>query len=54
MPLVPHDGETVAKIPGRPIDPGKPLRKVVELGAHGPSWIVCFIDPDEPARAAVG
>jgi hypothetical protein len=49
MPLVPHDGEIVDQIPGGPVDPSRPLRKMVELGRHGPSWIVCFIDPVQPA-----
>ena len=49
MPLVPHDDETVTKIPGGPMNPGTPLRVVVELGTDGPSWIACFVDPAEPA-----
>ena len=51
VPLSPHGGKTVAKIPSGPIDPSRPLRIVVELGAHGPSWIVCFIDPAQPAMS---
>ena len=51
IPLAPHGGETVAKIAGRPMDPSTPLRVVVELGADGPSWIACFIDPAKPAAA---
>jgi len=27
------------------------LRVMVELGADGPSWIACFIDPAKPAAA---
>ena len=45
MPLALHDDKIVAKIPGRSMDPGMPLRMVIELGADGPSWIACFIDP---------
>jgi hypothetical protein len=45
IPLIPHDGEIVDQIPGGPVDPSRPLRKMVELGPHGPSWIVCFVDP---------
>ena len=51
LPLAPHGGETVAKIAGRPMDPSTPLRVMVELGADGPSWIACFIDPAKPAAA---
>ena len=49
MPLVPHDGEIVDQITGGPVDPGRPLRRMVELGPHGPTWIACFIDPVQPA-----
>lgn len=49
MPLIPHDGEIVDQITGGPVDPSRPLRKMVELGSRGPSWIVCFIDPVQPA-----
>ena len=49
VPLAPHGDETVAKIPGGPIDPRAPVRRVIELGARGPSWIACFIDPAAPA-----
>jgi hypothetical protein len=50
LPLTPHDDDDiVAKIPGRPIDPGEVLREVIRLSPRGPSWIGCFIDPAEPA-----
>jgi hypothetical protein len=49
MPLTPHnDDDILAKIPGRPIESGQELREVVRLSPRGPSWIGCFIDPDEP------
>ena len=51
IPLAPHGGEAVAKIVGRPMDPDMPLNVVVELGADGPSWLTCFIDPAKPAPA---
>jgi hypothetical protein len=49
MPLIPHDGEIVDQISGGPVDPGRPLRKMVDLSPRGPSWVVCFIDPVQPA-----
>ena len=51
IPLAPHGGDTVAKIAGRPMDPSTPLEVVVELGADGPSWLACFVDPAKPAPA---
>lgn len=51
IPLAPDGAETVAKIAGRPMDRSTPLRVMVELGADGPSWIACFIDPAKPAAA---
>jgi hypothetical protein len=55
IPLAPHGGDTVAKIAGRPMDPSTPLEVVVELGADGPSWLACFVDPAKsaPARGRV-
>ena len=46
------DDDILAKIPGRPIEPGEELREVVRLGPRGPSWIGCFIDPDAAGRAS--
>jgi hypothetical protein len=54
MPLSPHDGEIVHNIPGGPIHPGRPVRTVVELRRSGPSWVVCFIDPAQPATRRTG
>ena len=51
IPLSPHNGETVAKIAGRPMDSDVPLEVVVKLGADGPSWLACFVDPAKPAPA---
>jgi hypothetical protein len=51
IPLAPHIGQTVAKIAGRPMDPDTPLEVVVELGADGPSWLACFVDPARPTPA---
>jgi hypothetical protein len=51
IPLSPHNGETVAKIAGRPMDSDIPLEVVVKLGADGPSWLACFVDPAKPAPA---
>jgi hypothetical protein len=51
IPLAPTGGVPVARIPGRPIDPGTSLEFVVELGAEGPSWLACFVDPAKPAAA---
>ena len=51
IPLGPHDGDTVAKIAGRPMDPDTLLEVVVKLGADGPSWLACFVDPAKPAPA---
>jgi hypothetical protein len=51
VPLDPHDNETVKKIRGRPMDPSAPLRIPIPLGAHGPSWVKCFIDPAGAAAA---
>jgi len=48
-PVMPHDDETVTEIPGGPFDPGQPLRRVVDLDPHGPSWVICFADPTQPA-----
>ncbi len=39
----------MTKITGKTIDPGTPLRVMVELGPARPSWIACFIDPAGPA-----
>jgi hypothetical protein len=57
MPLAPHPGdEIVARIAGRPMDPSTPVRTVVELGQHRPSWVACFVDPAkvDPAKSAAG
>jgi hypothetical protein len=51
IPLGPHDGKTAARIAGRPMDPDTPLEVVVKLGADGPSWLACFVDPAKPAPA---
>jgi hypothetical protein len=51
IPLGPDDGTTVRRIPGKRMDPGRPLEVVVDLGAHGPSWLACFVDPARPAQA---
>jgi hypothetical protein len=51
LPLVVHGGETLTRIPGRPMDASTPVRIVLELGPDRPSWIVCFIDPAKPAAA---
>jgi hypothetical protein len=49
VPLDPHANEIAAKIPGGPMDPGTPVRVVVELGADGPSWVACFVDAAQSA-----
>ena len=52
IPLSPHDNEEIVdRIPGGPIDPDTPLRKVIRPDGVGPSWIVCFPDPAKPAAA---
>jgi hypothetical protein len=51
IPLTPHDGVVVARIPGGLIGPNTPVRTTIKLGAHGPSWIACFIDPAGPPGA---
>jgi hypothetical protein len=51
IPLRPQDGKTVAWIDGKRMDPGTPVEVVVELGAHGPSWLACFVNPARPAQA---
>jgi len=51
IPLRPQDGKTVLRIAGKRMDPGTPLEIVVDLGAHGPSWLACFVDPARPAQA---
>jgi hypothetical protein len=51
IPLGPHNGKTVARIAGRPMDPDTPLEVVLKLGADGPSWLACFVDPAKPAPA---
>jgi hypothetical protein len=51
IPLGPQHGQTVDRIPGRRLEPGTPLEHVVELGADGPSWVACFVDPARPAQA---
>lgn len=51
IPLGPDNGTTVARITGKHMDPGSSLEVVVELGAHGPSWLACFVDPARPAQA---
>lgn len=51
IPLAPNGGRPVARIPGRPMDPGTPLEFVVELAPEGPSWLACFVDPAKPAAA---
>lgn len=51
IPLAPHDGIVVARLRGGPIGPNTPVRTTIKLGAHGPSWIACFIDPARPLGA---
>jgi len=51
VPLGPHDNETKKKIRGRSIDPSTPLRILIPLDAHGPSWVKCFVDPAGAAAA---
>jgi hypothetical protein len=51
IPLAPNGGVPVARIPGRPMDPGTSMEFVVELGAEGPSWLACFVDPAKPTAA---
>jgi hypothetical protein len=51
IPLGPHSGKTVARIAGWPMDPDTPLEVVLTLGADGPSWLACFVDPAKPAPA---
>jgi hypothetical protein len=51
IPLGPQDGQTVARIAGRRLEPGRPLAVVVPLGPHRPSWVACFVDPARPAQA---
>lgn len=50
IPLRPQDGETVGRIRGQRMEPGTPVEVVVKLGAHGPSWVACFVDPARPAQ----
>ena len=51
IPLGPNGGVPVARIAGRPMDPGTSVEVVVELGEKGPSWLACFVDPARPAAA---
>jgi hypothetical protein len=53
-PMAPHDDPIVEKIPGGPLEPGAPWRKVVELSPAGPSWVVCFVDPTQPTARRGG
>ena len=41
----------MAWIASQRMDPGMPLEVVVELGADGPSWLACFVDPATQAQA---
>jgi hypothetical protein len=54
VPMTPHDDSIVEKIPGGPLTPGAPWRKVVELSPDGPSWVVCFVDPTKPTARRSG
>ncbi len=51
IPLTPNGGEPVARIAGRPMDPGTSVEIIVKLGKEGPSWLACFVDPAKPAAA---
>ena len=51
IPLGPDDGTAVGRITRQHMEPGSSLEVVVELGARGPSWLACFVDPARPAQA---